>query len=174
MYFNTIMIQFKAVLQKFGKQGEKSGWTYIQIPQHIAELLLPHNRKSFRVKGTIDAFPINAVALMPMGDGSFILPVNAVMRKGIHKTKGSIVNLNLSVDTSIPEIPAAFAACLADEPAAKAFFEQLPLSQRNYYCKWITTVKSDMLQATRMAQALDALLVKQNFTVFESQKETLI
>lgn len=166
LYFNCIMIRFETTLQQFSEKGEKSGWTYIQIPQDLAHSLIPNQRKSFRVKGHLDAFPIKSVAVMPMGDGSFILPVNATMRKGIHKKKGAMVSVSLSVDKATPEIPPAFADCLADEPVAKAFFEQLPLSHRNYYCKWVTAVKSEILQANRMAQVLDALLLNQNFGTF--------
>lgn len=157
------MIQFETVIQQFDEKGEKSGWTYIQIPHDIAEQLISGNRKTFRVKGKIDAFAIKAVAVMPMGDGSFILPVNADMRKGIHKKKGAMVSVNLTVDKAPLEVPAAFLECLVDEPLAKIFFEQLPRSHRNYFIKWITGVKGEMAQAKRIAQTIDALLLKQNF-----------
>ena len=67
------MITFITTIQKFEKQGEKTGWTYIEIPEAIATQLLPDNKKSFRVKGKLDNFEINGVALLPMGLGNFIL-----------------------------------------------------------------------------------------------------
>ena len=151
------MTRFTTSLQQFEEKGEKSGWTYILIPQDIAEILTPGSRKTFRVKGKIDAHSIKAVAVMPMGDGSFILPVNAQMRKAIGKRKGAMVNVSLAVDHAQPEVPAVLAVCLADEPKAKAFFDQLPLSQRNYYSKWVIAVKSERLQAERIVQVIDAL-----------------
>lgn len=160
------MIQFEAILNQFEEKGEKTGWTYIQLTRDIVDALLPGHRKTFRVKGKIDAFSIKAVAVMPMGDGSFILPVNATMRKGIRKGKGAMVKVVLSVDTSPPEIAPAWQECLQDEPEARAFFEQLPLSQRNYYSNWVIGVKNEMGQAKRMAQAIDALILKQNFVAF--------
>jgi len=30
------MVSFKALLLKFDKKGEKTGWTYFEIPAHIA------------------------------------------------------------------------------------------------------------------------------------------
>lgn len=33
------MVTFKAMLQKFGSKGEKTGWTYIDIPKKIAQNL---------------------------------------------------------------------------------------------------------------------------------------
>jgi len=35
---------------------------------------MPNNKKSFKVKGTLDSHTIKQTALIPMGDGSFILP----------------------------------------------------------------------------------------------------
>jgi len=48
------MISFHAVLQKFGDKGEKTGWTYIEVPAKMAGFLKENNKKSFRVKGKID------------------------------------------------------------------------------------------------------------------------
>lgn len=160
------MPRFTTKLQQFDEKGEKSGWTYILIPQDIAAVLMPGNRKTFRVKGKIDNHAIQAVAVMPMGDGSFILPVNATMRKAIAKRKGAVVDVSLLVDLAQPQIPHGLAVCLADEPQAKTFFEQLPLSQRNYYNRWVVAVKSELLQAQRIAQVIDALHLGYDFVRF--------
>jgi len=169
------MIRFETILQQFGEKGDKTGWTYIQVPQDIAEKLQPGSRKTFRVKGKLDEFSIKGVALMPMKDGSFMLPVNATMRKGIHKKKGAMVQVTIAVDKATPEIPKALKECLEDEPLALAFFLQLNLSHRNYFIKWVEGVKNEMGQAKRIAQTIDALLLKQNFVdmmrAHKSQKE---
>jgi hypothetical protein len=47
------MVQFTAIIKRFGQQGEKTGWTYIEVPAAMAEQLVPGNRKSFRVKGKL-------------------------------------------------------------------------------------------------------------------------
>ena len=57
------MIQFTTVMKRFDRQGEKTGWTYIEVPSEIAEKLVPGNKKGFRVKGKLDDFPIKAIAL---------------------------------------------------------------------------------------------------------------
>jgi hypothetical protein len=41
------MVQFTTTIKQFGKQGEKTGWTYIEIPADIAEKLIPGNKKGF-------------------------------------------------------------------------------------------------------------------------------
>lgn len=160
---NGNMVQFTATIQQFGEQGEKTGWTYIAIPVDIAEQLQPGSRRSFRVKGRLDAFGIAGVALLPMGGGSFILPLNATMRKAIRKKKGAMLTAKLSVDKQELAIPPGLRECLADEPGARLFFEQLKPSHRNYFIKWIGGVKSEAAVTKRIAQVVNAMVRKQDF-----------
>src|SRR5690606_12422951 len=102
------MIGFTTTLLQFEQQGEKTGWTYIEIPADIAQQLKPGNKKSFRVKGKLDNFSIKAVALMPMGEGKFIMAVNAAMRKGIGKRKGARLKVQLQADHVPPKLHAEF------------------------------------------------------------------
>lgn len=165
------MIRFTTTIQQFGEKGEKTGWTYIEIPADIAESLKPGNKKSFRVKGRLDKLAIAGVALIPMGAGKFILAINAAMRKGIHKKKGAMLDVQLAVDTNPPAAPEGFMECLEDEPEAKIFFNELKLSHRNYFIKWIGSVKTEAAVAKRIALVITALAKKQDFvTMIRSQK----
>ncbi len=156
-------IRFTARLEQFDEQGEKTGWTYITVPEDLARQLQPDSRKSFRVKGKLDTFDIAAVALLPMKSGAFLLPVNAAMRKGIRKQKGAMVKVELTKDKEGLVIPPEFLECLADEPPARDFFESLKPSQRNYFIKWMAGVKGEVARAKRMAQVINALSIKQDF-----------
>ena len=165
------MVKFTTAIQQFAQQGEKTGWTYIEVPVDIAQELKPGNKKSFRVKGKLDKYAISGVALIPMGGGRFILAVNASMRKGIHKKKGSMLTVQLTVDNNPIAIPPEFLVCLADEPKAKAFFDQMKLSHRNYFIKWLGGVKSEAAVAKRIAQVITALSRGQDFVAMvRSQK----
>lgn len=165
------MIQFTTTIQQFAEQGEKTGWTYVEIPSDLAEQLQPNSKKSFRVKGKLDEYSIKAVALIPMGGGTYILPLNAAMRKALRKKKGAMLRLRLSLDDQPPEIPPALLECLADEPEARQFFEQLKLSHRNYFIKWIGGVSTEAAVAKRIALVVNAMLRKQDFvTMIRSQK----
>ena len=82
------MIQFIAKVEQFGAMGEKTGWTYIHIPAPLAQELFPGNKKSFRVKGKLDHWAFEQLALIPMGEGDFILALNTQIRKQIKKNKG--------------------------------------------------------------------------------------
>ena len=81
------MITFTATIEKFDKKGEKTGWQYIEISRAQAKKL-KDSKVSFRIKGMIDSFKLKQTALIPMGEGKFILPINATMRKAIGKHHG--------------------------------------------------------------------------------------
>lgn len=151
------MVQFTATLLKFDEQGEKTGWTYIEIPSDIAEQIKPNNKKSFRVKGKLDDFKIKSIALMPMGDGNFIMPVNASMRKGIGKLKGAMVSVSIEEDKALLKLNEDFLACLNDEPAALNHFNSLAGSHKNYFSKWIDSAKTEQTKTKRIVMAVSAL-----------------
>lgn len=157
------MVKFTATIEKFTNKGEKSGWTYFTIPEDIAQELQPGNRKTFRVKGKLDRYAIKFVAILPMGDGSFIMPLNQAMRKGIGKKQGAMLEVQLSVDTSEFVFDPDFMACLEDEPKALAFFKSIPLSFQKYFSNWIASAKTEPTKTKRIAQALTALSKHQNF-----------
>jgi len=167
------MIRFTTTLQQFGKQGEKTGWTYIRIPAKLSDKLKPGNKKSYRVKGKIDALPIEGVALIPMGEGDFIMAINAVMRKGIKKTKGASVKVELETHDKFEiKLPRELMECLEEEPAAITFFKTLAKGPQGYFIKWVLSAKTEETQAKRMAQMIAALAKKQDFpTMLRSLKQ---
>lgn len=157
------MIKFTALLEKFGKKGEKTGWTYFVIRSEQTKKINPGVKTSFRVKGKLDDLAIKGVALIPMGEGDFIMPVNATMRKGIKKQRGEKIIVQLELDKAELKIDKDLLACIADEPTAKAFFEKLPRSHQNYYSKWIDSAKTDETKAKRIAQSVNGFKMGMNF-----------
>ena len=157
------MVSFITTIKKFDSQGEKTGWTYIEIPVDITDELMPGNKKGFRVKGKLDNFTINRVALIPMGGGKFIMPINAVLRKGTGKRKGAMLTVQLQVDKTPFKANKDFMDCLADDPAAKIFFDALPKSHQDYFSKWIDSAKTEPTKTKRIAMAVNALSKKWGF-----------
>lgn len=151
------MIQFSTTIQKFGKLGEKTGWTYILIPEALAQELKPGNKQSFRVKGKLDQWTFKQLALIPMGDGDFILALNADIRKQIKKNKGATVSVQMAIDHSKIELSLDLMLCLEDDPTAKAYFNKIPGSHQKYFSRWIDSAKTDETKAKRIALALKAL-----------------
>lgn len=157
------MVKYTTIILKFDKKGEKTGWTYIQIPADLAHKLKPNNKKSFRVKGKLDSFEIKAVALLPMGEGDFIMPINGTMRKGIGKRHGAQLKVQLEVDDKPLQLSKDLMACLADEPRALNFFQKLPRSVQNYFSKWVESAKTEPTKARRIAHAVTSLSKYRSF-----------
>ncbi len=157
------MISYKTTILKFDKQGEKTGWTYIEVPADIAQQIKPDTKKSFRVKGKLDNYVIKAVALLPMGTGNFIMPINGGMRKAIGKRHGAQLKVELDLDKEPLKISKDFMVCLADEPKALAQFNKIPKSVQNYFSKWIESAKTEPTKAKRIARAVNALARSQSF-----------
>jgi len=157
------MVQFTTTILQFSKQGEKTGWTYIEIPADMAQKLKPGNKKSFRVKGKLDSYSFNGIALLPMGGGAFIMALNKEIRKNIHKRKGAMLKIQLEVDKKPYQLSAEFVECLNDEPAALAFFKTLSRGHQNYFSKWIESAKTDQTKAKRIAQSVNGLAKKQGY-----------
>jgi hypothetical protein len=157
------MVQFTATIKQFGSQGEKTGWTYIDVTPDIAEKLMPGNRKGFYVKGKLDNFTMKPTALLPMGGGHFILTLNADVRKKIGKRKGAMLNVKLQVHLDGYKLNEDFVACLDDAPEARKFFDTLTGSHRNYFSKWIDAAKTEPTKIKRIAMAVNALSKKWGF-----------
>ena len=159
------MIEFEALIQKFDKKGEKTNWTYIVVPTWVVNLLNPRSKKTFRVKGRLDNYIFKEVAVLPMGDGSFIMALNADMRAGIGKGEGDLIKVKVNKDRRFVSPDWDFMRCLDEEPKAKLFYIGLPMSQQNYFNKWISTAKTPETKAKRIALTLEALLKKQYFQI---------
>lgn len=151
------MVTYTTTLLQFAEQGEKTGWTYIEIPADMAEKLKPGNKKSFRVKGKLDNFSIKSVAIMPMGGGRFILAVNADMRKGIGKRKGAMVKVQLQEDKTEKPFDADLLACLADDPEAKVGWDKLTKGHQRYFSTWIESAKTEATKTKRLTMSMKAL-----------------
>lgn len=157
------MVQFKTTIKKFDSQGEKTGWTYIEIPAPIAQKLNRECKKSFRVKGKLDDCEFSMVALLPMGAGDFIMALNAALRKKIKKQKGASVEVKMEMDSNEIKPPEELIECLEDEPAALKHFNSLPKGHQNYFTNWINSAKTDPTKAKRIAATLNALNKKWDF-----------
>ncbi|MFY7838988.1 MAG: YdeI/OmpD-associated family protein [Lacibacter sp.] len=157
------MISFETIIKKFEKQGEKTGWTYILIPAAIAEKINPGCKKTFRVKGKFDALAFDAMTLLPMGEGDFIIPLKADVRKAIGKRAGDKLNVQLALQSKAYEIAADFMDCLEDEPKALEHFQSLTGSHRNYFSKWIESAKTEETRTKRIVLAVNALARKMGY-----------
>lgn len=159
----SAFIEFSSPILKFGKKGEKTGWTYVEVTLKQALQLFPDNKKSFRVKGLLDHHPIHGAALIPMGKGTFILPLNATIRKAINKSEGAMLRLQLQADFKKQLLNPELLKCLEDEPEAFSFFNELPKSHQHYFSKWIDSAKTADTKVKRISRTLKALSQKMHY-----------
>ena len=168
------MIEYNTIILQFNERGEKTGWSYIEIPADIAQQLMPGNKRSFRVKGMLDGFTISGKALLPMGEGGFIMPLKGEIRKSIHKTVGAMLQVRLEVDHDYKiEPPADLQECFDFEPDAIAHFNTMPKSHRDYFINWINGAKTNETRAKRIVNTVNAMLRKWDYgtMIREMRKE---
>ena len=159
------MIEFDTLILQFADQGEKTGWSYIEIPAHIAQLLKLGNKKSFRVKGKLDELAVNGMALMPMGEGNFIMALKAEVRKALRKNAGAMLKVCLEEDTDFKiEMPDDLKECFDfEDTGALIFFNSLAKSHRDYFIKWIESAKTNETRSRRMVNTINAMLRKWDY-----------
>jgi hypothetical protein len=157
------VITFSTKIRKFDRQGEKTGWTYIEISSSLANKLNPGKKAAYRVKGRLDQHTIQRVAILPMGQGSFIMPLNAKIRKAIGKEKGDMLRAQLELDERTIPPSSDFMTCLRDDTRAMAHFKTLSGSHQRYFSKWIEEAKTVETKTRRITMAVIALGQAQGF-----------
>ncbi|MEJ2903351.1 YdeI/OmpD-associated family protein [Pedobacter panaciterrae] len=152
------MVTFKAEIERFAEMGEKTGWTYVFIPLAIANMIKPDCRKSYRVKGRLDHIEIEGIALVPMGEGNFIMALNAGIRKQLKKDLGGVLELALEEDTTFKiEVPEDLEVCLSDEPHLLKNFLKQPKSHQNWYINWLNSAKTEATRTKRIVKIVLAM-----------------
>jgi hypothetical protein len=157
------MIKFTTTIERFDKQGEKTGWTYIEISASQAKKINNEVKIGYRVKGKLDSFSFEKTALLPMGEGRFIMPLKAAIRKAIGKRQGDKITVEMELDNRQLQPSADFMKCLKEDQEAMRFFKTLPGSHQRYYSKWIDGAKTIQTKTKRIVMALTAFSKKQRF-----------
>jgi hypothetical protein len=157
------LVKFQALIEKFADAGSNTGWTYIVIPLDAAEHINPRNRKAFRVKGRLDDFPIKSKGIMPMGEGNYMMALNQEMRKGINKSVGSKIEVEIEIDTDPIPFDEELLMCLEDAPEARDFFNTLTKGHQKYFSDWIASAKTIDTKSKRIAMSINALTLHWDF-----------
>jgi uncharacterized protein YdeI (YjbR/CyaY-like superfamily) len=107
-----------------------------------------------------------------MGEGDFILAINATIRKQIKKQKGAKLSVQMSLDTSEIALSADLLECLEEDTAAKTYFNKIPGSHQKYYSRWIESAKTLETKAKRIALALKALSRQMEYGAMIREEKT--
>jgi hypothetical protein len=129
----------------------------------LAKKLNPGVKVGYRVMGKLDDFKFEKIALLPMGEGSFILPLNGKVRKAIGKKMGDKLSVEMELDKRQIQPSADFMACLKAEPESMKFFKTLSGSHQRYFSKWIDDAKTAPTKTKRIVMVLTAFSKKQGF-----------
>ncbi|SEA60947.1 YdeI/OmpD-associated family protein [Pedobacter hartonius] len=152
------MIVFEAEIERYEKMGEKTGWTFVFVSADIAQQIKPGCKKSYRVKGRLDAVEIRGLALTPIGEGNFIIALKASLRKQLKKEEGALLRIELEEDKDFKiEMPADLELCLLEERHNMESFMKLPKSHQNYYINWLNTAKTEPTRIKRLSQIVTAM-----------------
>ena len=149
---------FKAFLQttNMGMQV-----TIVPIPFDVEKTFGTKNRVD--VKGTLDGLPIQRT-LLPAGDGTHYLMLNAAMRKAICKGEGDEVFVEIEPDATykIVEMPDYFLFELEENKVAKTEFERTSPSNKRWMQQFLTEGKSMETKANRVLKVLEMLVRNSN------------
>lgn len=158
------MIYLKVEIERFEANGEKTGWSYVFLPQEIADQIKPNSRKGFRIRGFIDELAVNGLSATPIKDNGFIIPLNKNLRKSLRKEEGAVVELRLEFDADFKiEMPEDLEICLAQEDGLLAHFLSLVKSHQNYFITWLNTAKTEPTRTKRLIMIVDAMAKKYDF-----------
>jgi hypothetical protein len=168
------MVHFTTIILQFAEQGEKTGWTYIEIPADISQQMKPGRKVSYRVRGKLDNLEVRGMALMPMGEGNFIMSIKREICKALHKGKGAMLKVQLEPDDDFKfTIPADLLECFEYEPEGEAFFNSLAESHRGYFIKWIDSAKTDATRANRIASTINAMARRMDYAQMLREQKKL-
>lgn len=157
------MYSFKSIILKFANKGEKTGWTYVNVPPDIITKLKLKTKKEFRIKGLIDDVKFERMATYPVGNGNFIIAINAELRKKLGKKEEAAVSVKFELDTSEPLQSHELMECLNEDPVALKQFNSLLLSHRNYFHRYVFSAKGAATKAGRIVNVINAMYKKENF-----------
>ena len=121
----TPTVRFSSTLEQSGKTA-----TGIEVPAEVVETLGAGKRPPVRVEVNGHAYP-STVATM---GGRFMISVSAENREAAGVAAGDELDVALTLDTAPREVtvPADFAAELAQNPTAEAFFDTLSSSETKF------------------------------------------
>lgn len=158
------MVDFNTIILKFNEYGDKTGWTYIEIPADIASELKPRDKRSFRVRGFLDELPIAGMSLMPMGEGKHIMALRQEIRKGLRKERGAALRVRLEFDVNFKmEVPEDLQEGFDFEPDAADYFNSLTKSHQGYFIKWINDAKTEDTRNRRIVNTVNAAVRRMDY-----------
>jgi hypothetical protein len=143
-------MKFTAELESSGKNT--AGF---EVPAEIVEKLGGGGHP--KVSVTVNGYTFRT-SIARMG-GRFMLGVSAERRTAAEVSAGDVLEVDVELDTAPREIdvPEEFAAALADDPAAEAFWQTLSYSKQQRHVLQVTGAKTEETKARRIEKSIGML-----------------
>ncbi|WBQ06660.1 YdeI/OmpD-associated family protein [Kribbella sp. CA-293567] len=142
-------------MNKFTATLEGTTKTGIEVPAEVVEALASGKKPA--VVLTVNGYTYRTTVAV-MG-GRYLVPMSAAHREAAGLAGGDTVEVEIELDEKPREVvvPADFGAALAAEPKARAFFDGLSFSQRNWFVLGIEEAKKPETRAARIVKAVERL-----------------
>ncbi|MEV0793695.1 YdeI/OmpD-associated family protein [Kribbella sp. NPDC050459] len=126
-----------------------------EVPDSVVESLDGGGRP--KVSVTVNGYTFRT-SIARMG-GRYLLGFSADRRTEAGVTPGEVLEVEVELDTAPREleIPEPLATALAADPEAKAFWETLSYSNRQWHTLQVTSAKTDATRDRRIEKSLTAL-----------------
>jgi hypothetical protein len=157
------MPSFKSIIQKFANKGEKTGWTYVDIPPDIILKLKLKNKIGFRIKGVMDDIKFERLSTYPIGGGEYIIAINGDLRKKLGKKEGAMLSVKFELDENSPPESKELLDCLKEDKVALKQFNSLLKSHQTYHHHYVCSAKGAETKARRIVNIINAMHKKQDF-----------
>ncbi len=162
--------RFTAVLEK----SDNRLWgCHFRVPQHIAGHFPAHDSR--RVIISLNGSAELQRALLPHGNGSFVLTVNKALRELLRVGPGNEVAVSLKRDTSeygLP-VPGEFRELLQQDPGGAKYFHALTPGRKRTLLYIIGSVKNPEKRAARAIAVLNHLRINKGSINFRQLNGSL-
>ena len=138
-------MKFRAELERAGKSA-----TGITVPAEVIDALGGGRRPAVTVTLNGHSYRTTVGAM----GGVAKIPVSAAVRDAAGVSAGDILDVEVIADTAprTVEVPGDLAAALAQNPEARAFFDQLSYSRQHAYVTWMEQAKQPATRTRRVEQ----------------------
>jgi hypothetical protein len=143
-------MRFRAELESTGKNT--AGF---EVPESLVDDLGGGKRP--KVVVTVNGHQFRT-SIAPMG-GRFLLGVSAERREAAGVRAGDVLDVEVELDTAprTVDVPDDLAEALAGDPAAKARWDTLSYSKRQWHVLQVTGAKKAETRAARIAKSIELL-----------------
>jgi hypothetical protein len=142
---------------KFTAELESSGKTTagFEVPAEIVDKLGGGGHP--KVSVTVNGYTFRT-SIARMG-GRFMLGVSAERRTAAGVSAGDVLEVDVELDTAPREVdlPEEFAAALASDPAAQAFWQTLSYSKQQWHTLQISSAKTEETKVRRIEKSIAML-----------------